>query len=132
MFGIGMQELAIILVVALLVFGPKRLPELARTLGKGLAEFRKASTDLRQSFSLDADVSPSMRPAKTPQPDDSSPPSKPEPQPAQAVDAYPDASANEQPVVTDSGHGDHAEDAGPTAEPERKPQTSAEPGGNER
>ncbi|MEN8181969.1 MAG: twin-arginine translocase TatA/TatE family subunit [Myxococcota bacterium] len=50
MFGIGMQELAVILLIALVVFGPKRLPELARSLGKGLGEFRRASTDLRQSL----------------------------------------------------------------------------------
>ena len=42
-----------ILVVALLVFGPKRVPELARTLGRGMAEFRRASNDLRQSLALD-------------------------------------------------------------------------------
>jgi TatA/E family protein of Tat protein translocase len=53
MFGIGPMELMAILVVALLVFGPKRIPELAQTLGRGLAEFRRASNDLRQSLSLD-------------------------------------------------------------------------------
>jgi len=53
MFGIGPLELVMILVVALLVFGPKRVPELARTVGKGLAEFRRASNDLRQSLALD-------------------------------------------------------------------------------
>lgn len=53
MFGIGPMELVLILVVALLVLGPKRMPELARTLGRGLSEFRRASNDLRQSLALD-------------------------------------------------------------------------------
>lgn len=46
MFGIGPSELVIILVIALLVLGPKRLPELAAGLGKGLAEFRRATADI--------------------------------------------------------------------------------------
>lgn len=46
MFGIGMPELLLILVVALVVLGPKRLPEVARVLGRGLAEFRRATSDL--------------------------------------------------------------------------------------
>ncbi len=50
MFGIGMTELMVIFVIGLLVLGPKRLPELARSLGRTLAEFRRASTDLRQDF----------------------------------------------------------------------------------
>ena len=56
MFGIGGWEMLLIGVVALLVFGPKRLPELARTLGKGLAEFRRASSDLRRNIDLDFDL----------------------------------------------------------------------------
>jgi TatA/E family protein of Tat protein translocase len=46
MFGIGVPELLVILVVALIVLGPKRLPDVAKALGKGLAEFRKATADL--------------------------------------------------------------------------------------
>jgi Tat protein translocase TatB subunit len=46
MFGIGVPELLVILVVALIVLGPKRLPDVAKTLGKGLAEFRRATSDL--------------------------------------------------------------------------------------
>jgi Tat protein translocase TatB subunit len=50
MFGIGMTELMVILVLGLLILGPKRLPDLARSLGRGRAEFRRASTDLRREF----------------------------------------------------------------------------------
>jgi Tat protein translocase TatB subunit len=50
MFGIGMTELIVIFAIALIVLGPKRLPELARSLGRGIAEFRRASMDLRREF----------------------------------------------------------------------------------
>lgn len=51
MFGsIGGTELLIIMIIALVVFGPKRLPELGRTIGKGLSEFRRASNDLKRSL----------------------------------------------------------------------------------
>jgi TatA/E family protein of Tat protein translocase len=50
MFGIGMPELLLILGLALIVLGPKKLPELAKALGKGLAEFRRATDELKDEF----------------------------------------------------------------------------------
>jgi len=51
MFGsIGMPELILIFIVALLVFGPKKLPELGKSLGRGLAEFKRASDDLKKTI----------------------------------------------------------------------------------
>jgi TatA/E family protein of Tat protein translocase len=67
MFGIGMTELLVILVVALLVFGPTKLPELARSLGRAMHEFRRASNDLRASFNEAIEPAPPARSAP-PQP----------------------------------------------------------------
>lgn len=54
MFGIGIQELIIIAVIALLIVGPKKLPDLAKTLGKGFSEFKKATEgitdDIKQTI----------------------------------------------------------------------------------
>jgi len=50
MFGIGFPELLLIAVIALVVIGPSRLPDLARALGRGFAEFRRATDELKQSF----------------------------------------------------------------------------------
>lgn len=66
MFGIGPQELLVILVVGLLVLGPKRLPEIARSLGRGMAEFRRASSDLRQSLSLEDEPTRRAPPPRAP------------------------------------------------------------------
>ena len=56
MFGIGWTELMVIMVIALVVIGPSKLPDLAKALGKGLAEFKKASQEIKDSFNLDEEI----------------------------------------------------------------------------
>jgi Tat protein translocase TatB subunit len=50
MFGIGFPELLLIMAIALIVLGPKRLPDLARALGRGFSEFKRATDELKQTF----------------------------------------------------------------------------------
>ena len=55
MFGMGMPEILLILAIALIVLGPKKLPEIAKSLGRGIAEFKKATSDFKQSMEVDND-----------------------------------------------------------------------------
>ena len=50
MGNLGFQEIILIFVIALIIFGPRKLPEIGKTLGKSLAEFKKATNDLKQSW----------------------------------------------------------------------------------
>ncbi len=52
MFGIGLPELILIFVIALIVIGPKKLPDLARALGKGIAEFRRATEEVKANLDM--------------------------------------------------------------------------------
>lgn len=56
MFGIGMPEFILILVVALIVIGPKKLPDLARSLGKAMGEFKKAAREFKDTMNVNEDV----------------------------------------------------------------------------
>lgn len=64
MLNIGPQELILVLIIALVVVGPKRLPELGRTIGRGMREFRKMQDDVRDTLKIDLD--PDLEPAKKP------------------------------------------------------------------
>src|SRR5262245_44365381 len=71
MFGIGGPELVFIFILALLIFGPKKLPQIGRTIGKGMAEFRRASTELQRAVNSELDeppAQPAWRAAAQPQP----------------------------------------------------------------
>lgn len=65
MLDIGFSELLMILAVALIVLGPKKLPEVARSLGRGLAQFRRASEDLRRSILVEEKDWEKERPVET-------------------------------------------------------------------
>ncbi|MBC2717385.1 MAG: twin-arginine translocase TatA/TatE family subunit [Desulfobacteraceae bacterium] len=62
MFGIGVPELLIILAIALIVIGPKKLPDLAKSLGRALNEFKKATKEFKDSMDIDEDINTIKKP----------------------------------------------------------------------
>jgi Tat protein translocase TatB subunit len=97
MFGIGTPELLVILVVALIVLGPERMPEIARALGKAMAELRRATSGLTEELHnarilLEEQAEAAMREHPAPKPPDS-PAAMPEPGP---LPAGPAAAATEK------------------------------------
>lgn len=88
MFGsIGMPELIIILVIALIIFGPRKLPELGKSLGRSLNEFKKASTDLQNTLEQEIKIEEQKEAAaKTEQ---AAPPHTVTPGPGSEVDSAP-------------------------------------------
>ena len=57
MFGIGMPEMLVILALALIIIGPKKLPDLAKSLGRAMREFKKATNELKETIQLEGELS---------------------------------------------------------------------------
>lgn len=114
MFGIGAPELVLILIVGLIVFGPGKLPEMGRTLGKGLREFRKASNALTTAIN-------------TPDPPPAPPAQNTAAQQAAPVAAEPAApAAAQQSAPTPAATSPTAETAAAAVEAHRAEQKAAE------
>jgi Tat protein translocase TatB subunit len=91
MFDIGLQELALIFVIALLVFGPKNLPQLGRSLGRAMREFRRASDEFRSTIETNLKIN-ELDPVPDPIP--MSAPSEPVTEPVATVEALPESALN--------------------------------------
>src|SRR5262250_9109 len=107
MFGIGVPELLVIMVVALVVLGPKRLPEVARALGKGLAELRRATSGFTEELNnarimLEQEAQAASRTVAAAKPDASAAGAPPASAPAASAPA---ANAPADPGTEKKGHG---------------------------
>ena len=116
--GIGPGEIVIILIIALIVVGPGKLPDVGSALGKSIREFRKAATDVKESTSLD----PASTPAPTTPHAPAAPASAPEPVAPVAAAmpvaaALPPASAPVTPAATVAAAAPDAQVTGPDARP---------------
>jgi sec-independent protein translocase protein TatB len=103
MFGIGTGEILLLLIIALIVLGPERMPKLARDLGRAVAEFRRTSDELRSEFLnadkyLEAPATPAAVEPPTPATETLALPSATEP--ASTTDAAPEAAAPVEPDET--------------------------------
>jgi sec-independent protein translocase protein TatA len=122
MLNIGPQELIVVLIIALLVVGPSRLPELGRSIGKALREFRKVQDEVKDTFRFDPNEEPAPA-SRAPSPGPSRPPATPRSGTngeVHADPAEPDVSvpSSAEPPATDAPA---AEAPGDEAAPEPEP-----------
>lgn len=117
MFGIGMPELLVIFVIALLVFGPKELPKIGRTIGRAMAEFRRASDDLRDGIQREIDAVEREAAEPAPEP----------PQAEQTVAASPPDATPAEPAAPAASDAGPPEEASPSAPATEEPPRSEGP-----
>lgn len=127
MFGIGMPELLLIFVIALLVFGPAELPKIGRTIGRAMAELRRASDDLKEGIQREIDAAEREMTAPPPGPE---PPAEPvetaaDPTPPAAPAVNPGDPTPEPQVANGSAPAASPEPATPAAEAPAPPAAEA-------
>jgi len=138
MFNIGLPEMLIILAIALIVFGPNKLPELARAFGKAMREFKKATEEVKESFREETKDLEELKSSITDQnlltdlaeamSEEEKPPEAPQPSemPAEV------AQAEEPPVLADASTEDIASDAAVAPEGIPCPEKASTPGEGEK
>jgi len=104
MFGIGMPEMILILVVALIILGPKKLPDLAKSLGRAMREFKSATSEFKESMEIGTELNGVKKAYDELNQDPAAPLDTPAEEPADAVDpASAEATTlDEQPASTES------------------------------
>jgi sec-independent protein translocase protein TatB len=100
---LGFPELLFILVLALLIFGPRKIPEIGRTLGKAMGEFRRATTDFKRTLNVEAALAEERppRPAPRAAPSSTEKPSPAAPVPQAEAAATPQTPSGDEPESPD-------------------------------
>ena len=112
--SLGLPEIIFILVLALLIFGPRRLPEIGKTLGRALGEFRRATTDLKRTFDSELSSEEFRNPMAKPAP--SKPVSQETEAPATPTAAPP--AAEEPPAAAEAAESDGGTEPTPSPKAE--------------
>lgn len=113
MFGLGMPEILLILAIALIVIGPKKLPELAKTLGRAMGEFKRSAQDFKRSIDMETTLQDTPAPSsdlkdiikeanEDPKPDTQQPPPNGE-EATETPEAYDNGEASEKTDAAEKG-----------------------------